>query len=582
MSETVILVSIEQSQLSVAEVRNGVLFDFEIERSNRLVGNVYLGRVETILPGLDAAFVDIGLSRNALIYAGDIGAIATADHAQADHVQQAPIEKLLRVGDKVVVQIARAPVGSKGARVTGRLSLLGRYLVLATHSDSVGVSRRIESAPERERLRRSMEKLRPLEHSVIVRTEAAGVSEQELARDVQLLLHRLQRIESKAQQSSPPALLYREIGLLGRMVRDRLNDRVAKIVVDSPIEYSMLRELIEMTVPHLLDRVHLHDAPNHLFAAYKIEQALEEAGERVVKLPHGGYLVLDEAEALTAIDVNTGRFVGKSRLADTVLQTNLEAAQEAARQLRLRNIGGVIVIDFIDMERTRDRVKVMDALEQALREDRARTRIVQLSPLGLVEMTRRREGDSLRQITSSVCPYCEGEGRVQSPSTVALQAHREVQSLVAERNRQNRDSEQMAVLVTLHPAAALEFLGDDGEAVRSLEKATGAFVFLRASAALHQETQHIEAGHAEDFALDEKKFCVGARFEVAPGDLINDDSTFAVVHRVLVRLDESQMREKNSGESDNLSLWVEVVQTGRWFVDARILAVGAPKVARSS
>ena len=577
MSETVILVSAEYSQLSVAEVRGGVLFDFEIERSNRLLGNVYLGRVETILPGLDAAFVDIGLSRNALVYAGDIGAVGNADNAQ-----QVPIEKLLHAGDKVVVQIARAPVGSKGARVTGRLSLLGRYLVLATHADSVGVSRRIESAPERERLRRLMEKLRPLDHSVIVRTEAAGVSEGELAGDVRLLLHRLERIESKAQQLAAPALLYREIGLLGRMVRDRLNDQVAKIVVDSPIEYSMLRELIEMTVPHLVDRVHLHDTPHPLFAAYNVEQTLEEASERIVKLPHGGYLVLDEAEALTAIDVNTGRFIGKSRLADTILQTNLEAAQETARQLRLRNIGGVIVIDFIDMERTRDRVKVMDALEQALREDRTRTRIVQLSPLGLVEMTRRREGDSLSQVTSSVCPYCEGEGRIQSPSTVALQAHREVQSVVAEQSRQRFQGE-MAVLVTMHPAVALEFLGDDGEVVRLLEDKTKALVFLRANATLHQEIRHIEVGRAEDFALDEKKFRVGARFEIAPGALINDDSSFALVNRVLVRLDESQMREKKEkDENKKLSLWVEVIQVGRWFVDVRILAVGAPKTAQSS
>ena len=575
MFETVILVSVEYSQLSVAEVRDGALFDFEIERSSRLLGNVYLGRVETILPGLDAAFIDIGLSRNALIYAGDIGAVNNIDNTQ-----QVPIEKLLRVGDKIVVQIARAPVGSKGARVTSRLSLLGRYLVLATHSENVGVSRRIESAPERERLRRLMEKLRPLDHSVIVRTEAAGVSEQELARDVQLLLHRLERIESKAQQVTAPALLYREIGLLGRMVRDRLNDRVAKIVVDSPIEYSLLRELVEVTVPHLVDRVSLHDAAEHLFAAYKVETALEEAGERVVNLPRGGYLVLDEAEALTAIDVNTGHFVGKSRLADTILQTNLEAAQEAARQLRLRNIGGVIVIDFIDMERTRDRVKVMDTLEQALREDRTRTRIVQLSPLGLVEMTRRREGDSLRQVTSSVCPYCEGEGRIQSPSTVALQAHREVLSLVAEQKRQNRFQGQMAVLVTLHPSVALEFLGDDGEAVRTLENATAASVFLRVSAALHQETRHIELGYADDFALDEKKFGVGARFEIAPGALVNDDGAFAVVNRVLVRVDESQKREKS--ENGKASLWVEVVKSGRWFVDVHTLAVGAPKLAPSS
>ncbi len=558
-----ILINVEATQISVAEMRQGLLFDFEVERSNRLVGNVYLGRIETILPGMDAAFVNIGLNRHALIYAGDLGV------SGADGVSPLPIEKVLRPGDIVVVQVARAPVGSKGARVSGRLSLLGRHVLLSSHAENVGVSRRIENAAERERLRRIAERLRPLDYSLIVRTEASGASEQELAQDIALLMQRFGCIAERARQLAVPSLLYRETGVLGRLVRDRLNERASRIIIDNEIEYSMLRETVGTSLPHLVERIFLHDAPEPLFKFYGVQEAIDATGERIVALPKGGTLAIDEAEALTAIDVNTGRFVGKSRLADTVLQTNLEAAQETARQLRLRNIGGVIVIDFIDMERTRDRVKVMDALEKALKEDHTRTRIVQLSPLGLVEMTRRRQGESLRQLTTCECPYCEGEGRIQTPYSVALTALQEVRSLCAARHKKGEHSSKKIVMsITLHPLAAIELLGEDAETIQALEKTTESTIYLNANPSIHQEVHYIEIGQASDFNAIETRFTVGARFEISPTAFVNEDSSFAVAHRALIHIEE--LSSEKSGPARK-ALWVEVTAVHRWFVEARIL-----------
>lgn len=563
-----ILINVEATQISVAEMRQGLLFDFEVERSNRLVGNVYLGRIETILPGMDAAFVNIGLNRHALIYAGDLGV------SGADGVSPLPIEKVLRPGDTVVVQVARAPVGSKGARVSGRLSLLGRHVLLSSHAENVGVSRRIENAGERERLRRIAERLRPLDYSLIVRTEASGASEQELAQDIALLMQRFGRIAERARQLAVPSLLYRETGVLGRLVRDRLNERASRIIIDNEIEYSMLRETVGTSLPHLVERIFLHDAPEPLFKFYGVQEAIDATGERIVALPKGGTLAIDEAEALTAIDVNTGRFVGKSRLADTVLQTNLEAAQETARQLRLRNIGGVIVIDFIDMERTRDRVKVMDALEKALKEDHTRTRIVQLSPLGLVEMTRRRQGESLRQLTTCECPYCEGEGRIQTPYSVALTALQEVRSLCAARHKKGEHSSKKIVMsITLHPLAAIELLGEDAETIQALEKTTESTIYLNANPSIHQEVHYIEIGQASDFNAIETRFTVGARFEISPTAFVNEDSSFVVAHRALIHIEE--LSSEKSGPARK-ALWAEVTAVHRWFVEARILVRGEP------
>ena len=582
-NNSIVLISVGTEQISLAETR-GDLFSFSVENSVRLVGNVYVGRVETIVRGMDAAFVDIGLARNALIYAGDLIGNDSGDgdcisgnpigvDRKAKKADFPSIEKLLKPNDRLLVQIERAPVGDKGARVGGRISLSGRFLVLEHGAKSVGVSRRIEKASERERLRKIAENLRPHGCGVIVRTEAAGVDEDELGREMSLLTRRLESIFDKAKTSDAPALLHRETGLMERWIRDRMNENVAKIVVDSEIEYSILRELVETLSPQWTNRVHWHDSPEPIFEFYGVSKEIESLGERVVALKSGGSLAIDEAEALTAIDVNTGSFVGKKRLAETVLQTNLEAAQEAARQLRLRNIGGIIVIDFIDMERARDRVELMETLENALKEDHTRTRILQLSPLGLVEMTRQREGDSLRGSTTQICPYCDGDGRIETPSQVAAKVSQQVRSVVAARRAKADWRGDFAVLVVLHPTSATSFLGDDRGNVRALENSIEAPVFLRVGTSLHHEARVVEVGETGDFEAALKLFAVGARFEIAPDAFFDDDSRFAVVNRVLVRLEKTPREES---PQKNGSLWIEVTDCGRAYVEVRVLAQGEP------
>jgi ribonuclease G len=574
MRPVICLVNVEPPEIRIAEIQGGVLHDLDIERDGRLLGDIYKGRVENILPGMDAAFVDIGTGRNALIYVGDI----LDDSDGADGGAPRPIEKVLAIGDDLIVQVTRPPVGSKGARVSARLSLPGRYTVLTVQADSVGVSRRIESTEERERLRRITEKLRPLDHGVIVRTEAENVSESDLARDIAFLWQSLQRIKEKASTVRAPALLHRDLGLLGRLARDRLNDAMSEIVIDAAEEYEAFRELVQLLAPQYLNRIKLYNGPPSLFEYYKITDDIAQVGESIVTLPHGGYLVIDEAEALTAIDVNTGKYTGKNRLADTVLKTNLEAAEEIARQLRLRNIGGVIVIDFIDMERTRDRVRVMDTLEAALKQDRTRTRIVELSPLGLVEMTRRREGDSLRRLLHRSCPYCSGDGVVKTSATVAIETRRRLRELA-------QSSAAEAFQVTLHPETAIALIGGDGEDVRLLETSISRQIWVKVDFGLHLEAARIELGSAMAFvppdAASGGELSAGARLHLdADAPLYpQQQPQFTVVHGKLVQLESNLAPEAALTERPAV---IEVMNSQRWFVAARVIALhvsapGSPK-----
>jgi ribonuclease G len=572
MPDITFLVNVEPPEIRVAEVRDGRLFDLDVERDNRMLGDIYLGQVENIIPGMDAAFVDIGTRRNALIYVGDVDTSTGA----AEKAATLPIEKMLRPGQLIVVQVARPAVGTKGARVTARLSLPGRYTVLAASSDSIGVSRRIENSEERERLRRIAERARPLDHGVIVRTEAEGVGTDELAADITFLHRQLERIKERAQGLTKPMRLHRDLGALGRLARDRLNDTVDKIVIDAPEEYEAFLTLVETIAPRYTERVHLHSSGEPLFNQFQISRDIKRAFERTVPLPHGGSLVIDEAEAFCAIDVNTGKFTGKNRLADTVLKTNLEAVEEAARQLRLRNIGGVIVIDFIDMERTRDRIKVMNALEVALKADRTRTRIVQLSPLGLVEMTRRREGDSLRQMLHRPCPYCSGDGVIKTSMTIAIEARRQIRALAEEL----KDTPDRAVGVTLHPETALVFLGEGGEWARDLEATSGTPLFLKVDFALHVETILVEKSTKSEFEANRSQVTFGSRLylqeeeflsDVTGGRSQGDTAEWAAVSNMLLHLEQGAVALTGRPSV------VEIVEIGNWFHRARVLTSVDPR-----
>jgi ribonuclease G len=564
------LVQVEDIEVRVAKVLNGRLIDLDIERDNRLLGNIYKGRIANVLPGMDAAFIDLGLARNALIYVGDLHTSEATDGPDSG----AYISQRVKVNDWLTVQIARPPVGSKGARVTQKLSLPGRYVVLMTGSDGVGVSRRIESHEERERLRRIADRVRPLDHGIIVRTEAEGASEDELTRDVANLHRQFQQIAERARASQLPGLLHRELGLLGRLARDHLNQDVEQVVFDSADEYSAFRDLVGIVAPQYVDRVAFHASTVPLFESAGINKQIAMTMERVVPLASGGYLTIDEAEALTAIDVNTGKFVGKKRLADTVLKTNLEAVDEVARQLRLRNIGGVVVIDFIDMEHTRDRIKVMNTLEAALKSDHTRTRIVQLSPLGLVEMTRRREGDSLRQLLFNPCPYCDGEGVIKTPTTVAIDARRHLRETGLRELEQpapkTGQPANRAYRITLHVKAALALLEGGGEGLPPLEKSIAALIYVRASVNMHPEKFRVRAGSCEAFDAETSQWQPGTRITLSRDQAASHDVVpgFLLVNEVVISLGNA---EEASTQQQRRPAVIEVVEIGRWFVSARVM-----------
>ena len=548
MSSRIFLVNVEAPEIRVAEVRDGRLFDLDFERGGRLLGNIYKGRVENIVTGMDAAFVDIGGKRNALLYVGDIVS-----------ERLGPISQLIQPRQEILVQVARPPVGTKGARVTMRLSLPGRAAILVAGGDGTGVSKRISSEEERARLRRVADRLRPLDHGLIIRTEADGLSEAEIGDDVALLMRQLSAVTANGARAGAPALVHEDLGLLGRIARDRLSDDVSAIYIDSRAIAESFAAQIRQMAPHLARLIQFYDEPTPLFQRFGIERDVALAAERSVPLPRGGSIVIDEAEALVAIDVNTGSFTGKKGLAETVVATNLEAATEIARQLRARDLGGIIVVDFIDMDKTRDRVKVLNALETALKDDRNRTRIVQVSPSGLVEMTRRRENQSLRAALGEPCPRCGGSGFVARGESVAIETRRQLRALAS-----GHDGARF--LVRMHPATACDFLGEDGEWTRALERETAAQIWLCADEDL--PTDH---AHVEPLALSAPKprelapgallpLPAGARFYPAEGP------QFCVLNQTLVALDTLPERIEGVYQAGIL----EIVQTNRHFATAKL------------
>lgn len=471
----------------VAILENGTLTDLYVEREKGIVGNIYKGRVENVLPGMEAAFVNIGLPKNAFLYVGDV---ILPGIAEPDRPSSPPIHQLLKPGQEILLQIERGPIGTKGPRATMRLSLPGRYVVLVGPvGRHVGVSKRIEDPQERQRLRRLGEALRPEGLSLILRTEAEGASEEELAHDIQFLLSLWEGIQKRAQHSKAPCLLHEDVSITYRVCRDHLTSEVEQLLIDDEAEYRRLLNLLEQMAPELKAKVLLYRDPRPLFERYGIEEEIEKATRRTVELASGGTITIDETEALTTIDVNTRRNVGE----DAILHTNLEAAEEIARQLRLRDIGGIIIIDFIDMERMRDRVRTYSALERALQKDKARTKIVHISPLALVEMTRKRTGHSLVQMLSETCPRCGGRGRIPSAESIAANIEKEMAQVVYEEQPE-------ALLVRAHPKVIDLLIGSEGETWEALEKRLRRPLYLRAAPAKATEEFQLLFGTQEQVA----------------------------------------------------------------------------------
>jgi ribonuclease E len=397
----------ERDQIAVLEERELVQHYVTRAGARSMVGNVYLGRVQNVLPGMEAAFVDVGRGRNAVLYAGEV-------NWSPEDLEGAPprIEHVLKNGQSVLVQVTKDPIGGKGARLTAQISLPGRFLVLAPNSEVSGISRRLPDA-ERRRLKTFVKDLKPKEHGLIVRTAAEGASEEALALDLQRLLEVWAQIEKLSKKAKAPAVLYEEPELTLRVVRDLFTDEeYRELVTDSPRIFGLITDYLRDVAPDVLSKVRLHEGALPVFEEFHIVEQIHKGLDRKVWLPSGGYLVIDRTEAMTVIDVNTGKSVGKSNLEETVVNTNLEASREVARQLRLRDIGGMIVIDFIDMLLEHNKAKVIDAMKESLAQDKSRSQVFDISPLGLLEVTRKRVSGGLLEAFSETCPTCEGRGLI--------------------------------------------------------------------------------------------------------------------------------------------------------------------------
>ncbi|HEY3941456.1 MAG TPA: Rne/Rng family ribonuclease [Acidimicrobiales bacterium] len=403
------------TQIAVLEGRS--LVEHYVSRAadetTQIDGNIYRGRVQNVLPGMEAAFIDIGIPKNGVLYRGDVR-YDLEDVEGGGRGSQPRIEDVLRSGQSILCQVTKNPIGAKGARLTQEVSLPGRFAVLVPNSSAFGISKRLGDN-ERRRLRKIVDDVRPEGHGLIVRTAAEGASAEDLRRDVANLLGRWSTIAEQAERSSAPGLLYREPDLAVRILREELNSDYRGVVIDDPVLFQQVRDYVAEVSPDLVDRVEFFDPavePLPIFERYHVHEQLHKALDRKVWLPSGGSLIIERTEALTVIDVNTGKNVGKSSLEETVFRNNLEAAEEVARQLRLRDIGGIIVIDFIDMEVRENREKVGAALRAALARDKTRTQVFDISELGLVEMTRKRVSEGLIESLSTVCEVCNGRGIV--------------------------------------------------------------------------------------------------------------------------------------------------------------------------
>ena len=426
-NEEKVLVNVTPNETRVAWVENGVLQEVWVERANKrgLVGNIYIGKVDRVLPGMQAAFINIGLERAAFLHVSDVchKAIGHEDEECED------ITKLLHCGQKIMVQVLKDPLGTKGARITMQVTIPSRMLVFMPVEKTLGVSQKIDGSDERERLRemaKTIPEYKESEGGLIVRTVAEGVDFHEMRADMIYLQRLWNGVQERASNAKKPALIYEDLPLFLRIIRDIPIDRIEKIRVDSTETLNKMKAFVEMYVMELNDRLGLYQGERPIFDLYNIEEEIQTALHKRVNLKSGGYLIIDQTEAMTTIDVNTGAFVGHKNLEETIYRTNLEATQAIARQLRLRNLGGIIILDFIDMEDEDHQQHVLSALEKELSKDRVKTSISNISNLGLVEMTRKRTRESLERTLCEPCPICSGRGTVKTAETVAYEIFREI------------------------------------------------------------------------------------------------------------------------------------------------------------
>lgn len=481
-----ILINVTPREVRAALVENGVLQEVFIERARRrgLISNIYKGRVSRVLPGMQAAFVDVGLERTAFLHASDIFRHPGEDD-NGDDVPETPrvlsIERLVRESEEILVQVLKDPLGTKGARLTTFVTIPSRYLVYMPRGAGIGVSARIEDEAERARLREVVESVTEgMAGGYIVRTAAEGASWDALRADMIFLNKLWEAINEQAGRVPAGSLVHEDLPLALRVLRDLLGPEIERVRVDDGETCERMRRFASMFVPELVNKIDEYADDRPLFEFYGIEEEITRALDRKVQLKSGGYLVIDQTEAMTTVDVNTGGYVGHRNLEETIFKTNLEAAQAIARQIRLRNLGGIIIVDFIDMEEPEHRKQVLQALESALDKDHARNQITEVSALGLIEMTRKRTRESLEHVLCHACPTCEGRGSVKTPETVCYEIFREIL-------RQSRQFDFQELLVLAHPEVLEMLVDEESASMAELEVATGRPIRLQAETLYAQD-----------------------------------------------------------------------------------------------
>ncbi|MDD5772481.1 MAG: Rne/Rng family ribonuclease [bacterium] len=487
-----IFINVGQKDTRVALRENGRLCEifWEKRETGRLVGSVYKGKISRVIPGIQAAFVDIGLEKNAYLSLSDAGFLGDDSDGEIEKIsasradKSGPFNSSLKRNQEVLVQIAKEPLGEKGARITTHIALPGRYLVFMPTEDHVGISRKIESEEERTRLRKLVKEIKPQGKGIIIRTVAGKRSKKDLSSDVQFLSKLWDKIQKTSNSVRAPSLIHQDLGIIFRVIRDLMSFDVVKLVIDSHSEYEEIMEFVSYIQPNLKSRVEFYQGQEPLFSFYGIEHEIYEALNRSVKLKCGGHIVIDETEALVSIDVNSGKFIGKKDLEETALKTNLEAAVEIAKQMRLRDLGGIIVVDFIDMEREENKGKVLATFREALKSDRSRTNVVAYGKLGLVEMTRKRSRPSLEKLLGEVCPCCRGEGIVRPVAVIAGEVFNEIK-------HKKYDQFTNRILVKVHNSVAIYILREAISEVRYLEKLLNRDIFIKADKDINMENYEI-------------------------------------------------------------------------------------------
>ena len=557
-----ILVSVDagETRVAVFEAKGNArpkVAELYVERrgSRSIVGNIYKGVDDNVLPGMEAAFVDIGLERNGFLHVDEIVLPGGEKVPRRGHGKGRSIAELIKPKQEVLVQVVKDPLKTKGARLSMQLSIAGRYLVYMPQGAGVGASRRLPDA-ERDRQRKLLQKIHKGDGGVIVRTAAQGATEEDFKRDLDYL-HKLHEVvERRAEEVKAPDLVFQEADLSIRVLRDVLTKEFDGAIIDDHKQLERVTSFFQRTAPELVDKVELYEGAEPLFEREGAADAIRSTLSRRVELPSGGYLMIDYAEALTVIDINTGSFTGrgKGRLEDTITKVNIEAADEVVRQLRLRDIGGIIVVDFIDMARSRNRDQVLKTMRKALDEDKTKTYVVEISPLGLVEMTRQNVTDGVREILTKPCPTCAGEGVVLSEETVAIDVLRKLRELVAEK------PDPEAFLIRVNPKVAAK-LTEDGSGLHEVEAESGKHF-------------HFEGGEAlpiPTYEVSEE----GSREEIERRAL-----PFAVGEEVLVSIEEPHMYNADDAIARVDSYIVSVTGGGRYVGQRRLVRI--EEVARSA